>query len=211
MATSFSRVRLVAAVATAFVCGLLFASGFDLTRFGFAQDGGKTAKVASSQVQSLAETGSAFEAIADHVTPSVVSIQTTRITNARQRGGSGRPDIEEFFRNFQPPSQQREPQEASGTGFIVSKDGYILTNNHVVAEADKVTVTLLDKRSFEAKVIGRDPTTDVAVIKIDGSNLPVASMGDDNASRVGQWVVAIGNPLDLQFTVTAGIISAKGR
>ena len=110
MPSSLSRARLGAAVVTAFVCGLLFASGFDLTRFGFAQDG-KATKVASSQVQSLAETGSAFEAIADHVTPSVVSIQTTRITNARQRGGSGRPDIEEFFRNFQPPSQQREPQE----------------------------------------------------------------------------------------------------
>jgi serine protease Do len=208
MPNSFSRARLGAAVLTAFICGLLFASGFDLTRFGFAQDG-KNAKVASSQVQSLAETGSAFEAIADHVTPSVVSIQTTRVTNARSR--SGRPDIEEFFRNFQPPSQQREPQEASGTGFVVSKDGYILTNNHVVADADKVTVTLLDKRTFEAKVIGRDPTTDVAVIKIDGANLPVASLGDDNNARVGQWVVAIGNPLGLDFTVTAGIISAKGR
>ncbi len=211
MPSSLSRARLGAAVVTAFVCGLLFASGFDLTRFGFAQDGGKAAKVASSQVQSLAETGSAFEAIADHVTPSVVSIQTTRITNARQRGGSGRPDIEEFFRNFQPPSQQREPQEASGTGFIVSKDGYILTNNHVVADADKVNVTLLDKRTFDAKVVGRDPTTDVAVIKIDGENLPVASLGDDDKARVGQWVVAIGNPLGLDFTVTAGIISAKGR
>ena len=209
MPTSHSRVRLVAAVATAFVCGLLFASGFDLTRFGFAQDGSKGAKVASSQVQSLAETGNAFEAIADHVTPSVVSIQTTRLTTSRQRGS--RPDIEEFFRNFQPSPQERAPQEASGTGFIVSKDGYILTNNHVVADADKVTVTLLDKRVFDARVIGRDPTTDVAVIKIDGTNLPVTSLGDDNTARVGQWVVAIGNPLGLDFTVTAGIISAKGR
>src|SRR5689334_1751183 len=210
MATSFSRVRLVAAVAIAFVCGLLFASGFDLTRFGFAQDGSKGAKVASSQVQSLAETGSAFEAIADHVTPSVVSIQTTRVASSRPRRG-GQPDIEEFFRNFQPSPQERAPQEASGTGFIVSKDGYILTNNHVVADADKVTVTLLDKRSFDAKVIGRDPSTDVAVIKIDGTNLPVTALGDDNTARVGQWVVAIGNPLGLDFTVTAGIISAKGR
>src|SRR5512138_2758739 len=119
MPTSFSRARLGAAVVTAFVCGLLFASGFDLTRFGFAQDGAKGAKVASSQVQSLAETGSAFEAIADHVTPSVVSIQTTRVATSRQR--SNRPDIEEFFRNFQPTPQDRAPQEASGTGFIVSK------------------------------------------------------------------------------------------
>ncbi len=215
MATRYSLGRLGAAVVTAFICGLLFASGFDLTRFGFAQDG-KGAKVASSQVQSLAETGSAFEAIADHVTPSVVSIQTTqRVRTVRSHGrtpqGGG---IEDFFRNFEQQQQgpQREQaQEASGTGFIVSKDGYILTNNHVVANADKVTVTLLDKRSFTARVIGRDPTTDVAVIKVDGSNLPVAALGDDNAARVGQWVVAIGNPLGLDFTVTAGIISAKGR
>ena len=214
MATRYSRVRLGAAVVTAFVCGLLFASGFDLTRFGFAQDG-KGAKVASSQVQSLAETGSAFEAIADHVTPSVVSIQTQRVRTARSRNprapqgqGGG---IEDFFRNFEQRQPQEQAQEASGTGFIVSKDGYILTNNHVVADADKVTVTLLDKRTFIAKVIGRDPTTDVAVIKVDGSNLPVAALGDDNVARVGQWVVAIGNPLGLDFTVTAGIISAKGR
>src|SRR4051812_14880870 len=209
MASRASRVRLGAAVLTAFVCGLLFGSGFSLTRFGFAQEG-RAGKVASSQVQSLAETGSAFEAIADHVTPSVVSIQTQTLRSTRPR--SQRPGIEDFFRNFDPQGQiQQRPQEASGTGFIVSKDGFILTNNHVVADADKVTVTLLDKRIFEAKVIGRDPTTDVAVIKIDGTNLPVAALGDDNNARVGQWVVAIGNPLGLDFTVTAGIISAKGR
>ena len=210
MASRFSRARFGVAVVTAFVFGLLFASGLDLTRFGFAQDG-KGGKVSSSQVQSLAETGSAFEAIADHVTPAVVSIQTQRVrTNARSRGNQ-RPGIEDFFRNFEPQQQREEAQEASGTGFIVSKDGYILTNNHVVADADKVTVTLLDKRSFEAKVIGRDPTTDVAVIKVNGADLPVVTLGDDNTSRVGQWVVAIGNPLGLDFTVTAGIISAKGR
>ncbi|MBC7671128.1 MAG: trypsin-like peptidase domain-containing protein [Polaromonas sp.] len=214
MATGFSRARLGAAVVTAFVCGLLFASGFDLTRFGFAQDG-KGGKVASSQVQSLAETGSAFEAIADHVTPAVVSIQTQRVRVARGRNPQApRGGIEDFFRNFEQQQGQQpreQAQEASGTGFIVSKDGYILTNNHVVADADKVTVTLLDKRTFTAKVIGRDPTTDVAVIKVDGSDLPVANLGDDNVARVGQWVVAIGNPLGLDFTVTAGIISAKGR
>ncbi|NUO39019.1 MAG: PDZ domain-containing protein [Gemmatimonadaceae bacterium] len=209
MASRFSRARFGAGVVAAFLCGLLFASGFDLTKFGFAQEG-KGGKVASSQVQSLAETGSAFEAIADHVTPAVVSIQTQRVrTNPRR--GSQRPGIEDFFRNFEPQPQREEPQEASGTGFIVSKDGYIITNNHVVADADKVTVTLLDKRSFEARVIGRDPTTDVAVIKVNAGDLPVVTLGDDNAARVGQWVVAIGNPLGLDFTVTAGIISAKGR
>jgi len=214
MATASSRARLGAAVVVAFLCGLVFASGFDLTRFGFAQQGTAGAKVASSQVQSLAETGSAFEAIADHVTPSVVSIHTQTVrTRPRMRGGppGSAPGIEDFFRQFEQQAPREQVQEASGSGFIVSKDGYILTNNHVVADADKVTVTLLDKRSFEAKVIGRDPTTDVAVIKIDGSNLPVATLGDDNVARVGQWVVAIGNPLGLDFTVTAGIISAKGR
>ncbi len=216
MATRISRVRLGAAVVTAFICGLLFASGIDLTRFGFAQDGKTGAKVASSQVQSLAETGNAFEAIADHVTPSVVSIQTQRVQrnprarNPRTPPGAG--GLEDFFRNFEQQQQPQErSQEGTGSGFIVSKDGYILTNNHVVADADKVTVTLLDKRVFDAKVIGRDSTTDVAVIKIDGSNLPVVPLGDDNVARVGQWVVAIGNPLGLDFTVTAGIISAKGR
>ncbi|CAN5837321.1 serine protease MucD [soil metagenome] len=214
MATRSSRAAIGAAVVTAFICGLLFATGFDLTRFGFAQDGkGSGAKVASSQVQSLAETGSAFEAIADHVTPSVVSIQTQRVRTARPRprspqSGGG---IDDIFRNFEQQQPRDQVQDASGTGFIVSKDGYILTNNHVVADADKVTVTLLDKRTFTAKVIGRDPTTDVAVIKVDGNNLPVAALGNDEAARVGQWVVAIGNPLVLDFTVTAGIISAKGR
>jgi serine protease Do len=210
MASRFSRARFGLALVTAFVFGLLFASGLDLTRFGFAQEG-KGGKVASSQVQSLAETGSAFEAIADHVTPAVVSIQTQRVrTNPRGRSGQ-RPGIEDFFRNFEQQPQREEAQEASGSGFIVSKDGYIITNNHVVADADKVTVTLLDKRSFDAKVVGRDPTTDVAVIKVNGNDLPVVTLGDDNTARVGQWVVAIGNPLGLDFTVTAGIISAKGR
>src|SRR3954462_761821 len=103
MPLNSSRARVVAAVVTAFVCGLLFASGFDLTRFGFAQDGTK-GKVASSQVQSLAETGSAFEAIADHVTPSVVSIQTQRL-RAEPRSRGSRPGIEDFFRNFDGPQQ----------------------------------------------------------------------------------------------------------
>ncbi len=214
MGTRISRVQIGAAVVTAFICGLLFASGLDLTRFGFAQEG-KGSKVASSEVKSLAETGSAFEAIADHVTPSVVSIEAEHIVKTARaprvqrlpNGGS----IEDFFRNFEGQAGPPEPVQSSGTGFIVSKDGYILTNNHVVADAEKVTVHLLDKRSFTAKVIGRDSTTDVAVIKVDAKDLPVATLGDDNASRVGQWVVAIGNPLGLDFTVTAGIISAKGR
>jgi len=210
--TKYPRARLTAAVVVAFLCGLVFASGSNLTHLGWAQS--KTApKPTAQQVQPLVETQNAFEAIADHVTPAVVSIQTERFarnkTNTRLRGQRAPGGIEDFFRQFDPQSDQ--PSEASGSGFIVSKDGYILTNNHVVADADKVTVKLLDNRTFTAKVTGRDPTTDVAVIKVDANDLPTVNLGDDANARVGQWVVAIGNPLGLDFTVTAGIVSARGR
>jgi serine protease Do len=190
----------------------VFASGFNLTHLSWAQS--KAApKPTAQQVQPLLETQNAFEAIADHVTPAVVSIQTEHFarnrTNTRQRGQRLPGGIEDFFRQFDPQSDQ--PSEASGSGFIVSKDGYILTNNHVVADADRVTVRLLDNRVFNAKVIGRDPTTDVALIKVDANDLPIVNLGDDANARVGQWVVAIGNPLGLDFTVTAGIVSARGR
>jgi serine protease Do len=211
--TKYPRARLTAAVVVAFLCGLVFASGSNLTHLGWAQSKNGS-KPTPQQVQPLVETQNAFEAIADHVTPAVVSIQTERFarnrTNTRQRNQQRQPGgIEDFFRQFDP--QQDQPSEASGSGFIVSKDGYILTNNHVVADADRVTVKLLDNRTFTAKVTGRDPTTDVAVIKVDANDLPTVSLGDDANARVGQWVVAIGNPLGLDFTVTAGIVSARGR
>jgi serine protease Do len=120
------------------------------------------------------------------------------------------PGFEDFF-----PQLRRRPQieQGSGSGFIVSADGYILTNNHVVTGADRVTVKLLDKREFTAKVVGTDPNTDVAVIKIDAKGLPTAQFGNSDSLRVGEWVLAIGNPLGepYAFTVTAGIVSAKGR
>jgi serine protease Do len=221
MSTKFSRATLGAAIVAAFVCGLIIASGLDLTRFGWAQSrvasNGTLARPTNAQVASAAETESAFEMVADHARPAVVSIEIQRFARQRpatpRRGGTGRggaPGIEDFFRQFQDQQPDRG-EEASGSGFIVSPDGYILTNNHVVADADKVTVTLFDKRVYDAKVIGKDPTTDVAVIKIDEKNLPTLSLGDDANARVGQWVLAIGNPLQLDFTVTAGIVSAKGR
>ena len=212
--TKYPRARLTAAVIVAFLCGLVFASSSNLIHPGWAQS--KTApKPTLQQVQPLLESQNAFEAIADHVTPAVVSIQTERFArtraSTRQRGQQQRlpGGIEDFFRQFDPQTDQ--PSEASGSGFIVSKDGYILTNNHVVADADRVTVRLLDNRTFTAKVTGRDPTTDVAVIKVDANDLPTVAIGDDAIARVGQWVVAIGNPLGLDFTVTAGIVSARGR
>src|SRR5215471_5379437 len=212
MSIRYSRARFGAAIVVAFLCGLVFASGFDLTRFGWAQGrvgSSNATKPTAAQVAPAADMESAFEAVADHARPAVVSIETERFQrprgNARLRGRSGGgqlpPGLEDLFRQFDPGTGRDlrpddTPEEASGSGFIVSNDGYILTNNHVVADADRVNVTLFDKRSFSAKVVGRDSTTDVAVIKIDAGNaLPTISLGDDSKARVGQWVLAIGNPL----------------
>src|SRR5580765_47262 len=190
MSTRFPRARLTAAVVVAFSCGLLFASSFDLTRFSWAQASKTPSKPSAQQVQPLVETGNAFEAIADHVTPAVVSIQSERLARSRptqSQRNNRQPGLDDFLRQFD-MAPRDVPQEASGTGFIVSKDGYILTNNHVVADFDRVTVHLLDNRVFPAKVVGRDPTTDVAVLKIDANDLPTAQLGDDQLARVGQWV-----------------------
>ena len=207
MSSPLARMRLGVAVVLAFVCGLVFASAFDFTRFGYAQG----AMPASRTVQPMADASNAFVAIAEQVTPAVVSITSMRDPRPAARPPRGRsvpPGFEEFFNM---PDPRAEPSTASGSGFIVSREGYILTNNHVVGDADRVKVILTDHREFDAKVIGGDPTTDVAVIKIDGRDLPYVQLGEDSTSRVGEWVLAIGNPLGLDFTVTAGIVSAKGR
>ena len=163
---TLARARFGAAVAIAFATGVLFASGFDLTRFGYAQARNPASKPPTVQeVKSISDASNAFVSIAEHVTPAVVSIQAERDAAARgQRNAPRRnvpPGLEDFFQQFD-PRQQQIPQAASGSGFIVSKDGYILTNNHVVENFDRVNVTLTDHRVFKAKVVGRDPTTDVA-------------------------------------------------
>jgi serine protease Do len=209
---TLARARFGAAVAIAFAGGILFASGFDLTRFGYAQSRSTAAKPTVQEVKPIADASNAFVSIAEHVTPAVVSIQAERDAKQKVQRSPRRnspPGLEDFFQQFGDP--RSAPAEASGSGFIVSKDGYILTNNHVVEDFDRLNVTLTDHRVFKAKVVGRDPTTDVAVIKIDGKDLPTATLGNDETARVGEWVLAIGNPLGLDFTVTAGIVSAKGR
>ena len=208
MSSRFARVRLGAAATGAFVGGVLFASALDLTPFGYAQS---TTRPPAAATRQVSDASNAFVAIAERVTPAVVSIEAQRDPR-RQTPRTRRavpPGMEEFLEQFEP--RQRTPSEASGSGFLVTKDGYILTNNHVVADADRVTVTLPDRRVFRAKVIGTDPTTDVAVIKVEGTDFPTLAFGDDAALRIGEWVLAIGNPLGLDFTVTAGIVSAKGR
>jgi serine protease Do len=159
-----------------------------------------------------------FSVIASRNGPAVVNISTTGSTKAQFRGDE---DVEndpfyEFFRRFQVPVPRGRggapaPSHGVGSGFIVSADGVILTNAHVVRDASEVTVKLTDRREFRAKVLGSDPKTDVAVLKIEAKNLPVVPLGRSTDTKVGEWVLAIGSPFGLENTVTAGVVSAKGR
>ena len=154
--------------------------------------------------------------------PAVVNISTTKLVKRSQEGMPfvmpDEEDMQELFRRFFPGKpggkggpMQEIPSRGAGSGFIVSSDGYILTNEHVVKNADEVVVKLIDKRSFTAKVVGTDARTDVAVIKITANNLPVVKLGDPTKLRVGEAVAAIGSPFGFENSVTAGIVSAKGR
>ena len=161
-----------------------------------------------------------FSDLAEDASPAVVNITSTRTVSQRNSYGRGfgDPRYDEFFERFfgqQPrPSVPREnsrPVVSTGSGFIISSDGYLLTNNHVVEDADEVKVSLGDRREYKAEIIGTDPRSDVAVLKIDAEDLPTLKIGKSEKLRVGEWVVAIGSPFQLRFSVTSGIVSAKGR
>ena len=166
-----------------------------------------------------------FTELVEKVGPSVVNIRTLeRPGRANAPGGSGvDPSMEEFFRRFGIPlpggrgaprggGGDEEPQQRGvGSGFILSADGFVMTNAHVVDGADELLVTLTDKREFKAKVIGLDKRTDVAVVKIEATGLPAVKLGDVSRLKVGEWVMAIGSPFGLENSVTAGIVSAKAR
>ena len=157
--------------------------------------------------------------LADKVGPSVVNIKSEGIVNTsseqfhRMPSPRGRSPFDDFFNQFREKYSNPPARRSLGSGFIVSEDGYILTNNHVVQGSEKVTVTLQNgKKSYQARVVGQDPETDLALIKIDVDyELPALPMGDSGQARVGEWVMAIGNPFGLDHTVTVGIVSAKGR
>jgi serine protease Do len=162
-----------------------------------------------------------FTDVAELVKPSVVNISTVRTIKGGGRvfrhffgdqfGGRRHP-FEEFFGPFQNQPQRDFKQSSLGSGFIIDEKGHIVTNNHVIAEADEIKVKLFDNREFDAKVIGRDPKTDLALIKIDDAKgLKALPIGDSESLKIGTWVVAIGSPFGLEQTVTAGIVSAKGR
>lgn len=154
-----------------------------------------------------------FVYAAEKATPGVVHIKST--IGVVDQGYAQQAPIEEYFRDFfgqsPAPRYDRRPSRASGSGVIISPDGYIATNNHVVADADNIIVTLHDNREYVAKLIGTDPTTDIALIKVEANNLPYMEFGNSDNVKVGEWVLAVGNPFDLTSTVTAGIVSAKSR
>lgn len=137
----------------------------------------------------------------------VVHVKVVKIGQQIQ----GPQSLFDFFFGYGSPSLQPRPQVGSGSGVIISSDGYIITATHVIEGADEVVVTLDDKRQYEGRVIGKDPATDIALLKIEATDLPHLDFGDSDALRLGQWVIAIGNPYELRSTITAGIVSAKGR
>jgi len=193
---------------------------------GFAQD--------EQSIATLRQMGKAFASIAEKASPAVVAIKSERTVTPQYYGNEDSPfgnqfdpfgdDLFDFFfrrRDPRQPSprsprsprtpQRRQMTTAQGTGFIISADGYILTNNHLVGDAEKVIVELADGRKFTAEKTGTDEDSDVAVVKIDANDLKYLKMADSDKLEVGEWVLAIGNPLGLSHTVTAGIVSAKGR
>jgi len=175
-------------------------------------------------IATLRQMGRAFASIAEKASPAVVGVQATKVVKSGMspRGWSqsdpSNPFEEELFKYFFGPRRSPRGREApesrqvaQGSGFIISPDGYILTNNHMVGEAETVTVQLNDGQKVTAEIVGTDPQTDVAVMKIDKDDLPYIELADSGTLEVGEWVVAIGSPFGLSHTVTAGIVSAKGR
>lgn len=176
------------------------------------------AKNGSSAGATLLEQSSqAFTHIADKAMPATVFIKV-QMTQQTQEFGANPFDMQgdDFFRRFfgpqfQNPQSQPQPQMAGGSGFIISQDGYIVTNNHVIKDASQITVILNDDREYTATVKGTDPRTDLALVKIEEKDLPYLTFGDSDKLRVGEWVVATGNPFGLEATLTVGVVSAKGR
>ncbi len=201
--------------------GLVTAALVGYSEFNGSLPGIAQAKPVPALVAAAAPAASAtlpsFGAIVQQYGPAVVNISVMQEADNKM-AGSGVPQLDpsdpfyDFFKRFQVPEQQREqPVRGEGSGFIVSQDGVILTNAHVVDGAKEVDVKLIDKREFKAKVLGVDAQSDVAVLKIEAHDLPTVKLGNPAESKVGDWVLAIGSPFGFENTVTAGIISAKGR
>lgn len=178
----------------------------------------------AGELEALRNTSKAFSAVAKNAVPAVVFINVEKTIDTGSIRGPSAPDryndpfdffgdefFERFFRDRIPQQPREYRQTGQGSGFIISDDGYILTNNHVVGNADVITVKTHDGREFDAELVGTDEKSDVAVIKIEGENLPTMPLGDSDRLEIGEWVIAIGNPFGLTETLTFGIVSAKGR
>lgn len=213
----FSRIKGIYSISTLIkpwlILGLLFSFHF---HFGvlpraYASD----SNISKQSMDILTKTGQAMAEIAEAVNPTIVNISTTRTIKIHERSGPffDDPFFRRFFgdqfRQFKMPKEHKTA--SLGSGVIVSSGGYILTNYHVIKDADEIKVLLSDKREFKGKVVGTDPKTEIAVIKIEATNLPTITWGDSNKLKVGEVVLAIGNPYGLNQTVTMGIVSAVGR
>ncbi|MCK4912017.1 MAG: DegQ family serine endoprotease [Thermodesulfovibrionales bacterium] len=192
------------------IMGLLISSNLDMQTEGItAHD-----EPSTESINILSSFSNAMVDVVSAVRPTVVNISTTRVVTTR---GGGSAFNDPFFRKFfgdqfrQDNAPREEERSSLGSGVIVSVEGYILTNNHVIKDADTITVTLADKREFEGKLVGTDPKTDIAVIKIDAKDLHAIDWGNSDDLRVGEFVIAVGSPYGLDQTVTSGIVSAKGR
>lgn len=187
-----------------------FLGWFIFSLLGRAAGIGRSSVMVAPRVSSqIIETSKAFSEIANAVSPVVVNISTTKVVKRNY------PFEDPFYNLFNPFNetgpQKKWREQSLGSGVIVSEDGYIITNNHVVEKADEIKVILFDKKSFNGKVVGTDPKTDIAVVKISAKDLPTAKWGNTDKLEVGEFVLAIGNPFGLSHTVTMGIISAIGR
>jgi serine protease Do len=211
------RGKIVVLLLAAVAAGVVLSAALNLSPSTSAGSGGKEkAGEAATAAAGNSIPIESIPALAKAVSPAVVNISTTQVVRFRRprmRSPFGQQDpFEEFFNNFFGNIPQEQKRRSLGSGFIVSDDGYILTNNHVVEKADEITVILLDKEEFQAEIVGTDPKTDIALIKIKvGEKLPFVPLGDSEGLEIGEWVVAIGNPFGLGHTVTTGIVSAKGR
>lgn len=217
MQTRTKVLSLTALLAAAVVFGMILAGSLDLTRGASAQKA--TTSAAAAAPRAIVSGLPSFADIAEQVMPAVVSVKSTDIVKPGAGGrtpfhGEGGP-----FDFFFPPNGRKAPQEeeerperSGGTGFIIESDGWILTNNHVVEGADKVEVEVGEKDTYKARVVGKDPATDLALLKIEGDRpFPTVKLGDAERLRVGDWVMAIGDPLNFSKTVTVGVVSGKGR
>jgi serine protease Do len=222
MSRRASRRTLVAAALIGFVIGVGVSLRSDLLSRSEAISlfGGGEQQPAPSEGQPPPVVLPDFATLAEHISPSVVNISSTQEVKARGPGGPGGMGEDDPFQEFYGPFERffgppRRPFKAKslGSGFLIDSKGFILTNNHVVENADEILVKLSNGKEFKAKVVGRDSKTDIALIEIKGDarDLPAVKLGDSNTLRVGEWVVAIGNPFGLENTVTVGIVSAMGR